>query len=191
MVFLSTKVFSLKNFLSVGDATAQSFFFDTGLQWNDLTPKDQRACRYVQKYIHKLPFGVPVGVDALPLSSLPKIISQLYGNVRQNSRSTIAYKGGIYERDLLARLNIPALNLQDYGCPKAEKLFDQLVWLETCGKHTAYQHCAKVEVEAFAIWLEKTLDAFKEKNKKNGSYRNHQNNKRIETNTVIFIPSSP
>jgi hypothetical protein len=30
------------------------------------------------------------------------------------------------------------------------------------GKHTenaAYQHCAKVEVEAFAIWLEKTLNA--------------------------------
>ena len=89
-------------------------------------PKDQRACRYVQKYIHKLPFGVPVGVDALPLSSLPKIMSQLYGNVRQNSRSTIAYKGGIYERDLLARLNIPALDLQDYCCPKTEKLFDQL-----------------------------------------------------------------
>ena len=149
-------------FLSVGDATAQSFFFDTGLQWNDLTPKDRRACRYVQTHIHKLPFGVPVGVDALPLSSLPKIISQLYENVRQNSRSAIAYKGGIYERDLLARLNIPALDLQDYGCPKAEKLFDQLVWLETCGKHTenaAYQHCAKVEVEAFAMWLEKTLDA--------------------------------
>jgi hypothetical protein len=162
--FLSTKVFSEKNwvFMSVGDATAHSFFFDTGLQWNDLMPKDQRACRYVQKYIHKLPFGVPVGVDALPLSSLPKIISQLYGNVRQNSRSNIAYKGGIYERDLLPRLNIPALDLQDYGCPKAEKLFDQLVWLETCGKHTenaAYQHCAKVEVEAFVIWLEKTLDA--------------------------------
>jgi hypothetical protein len=162
--FFVNKSFFCKElgFLSVGDATAQSFFFDTGLQWNDPTPKDQRACRYVQKYIHKLPFGVPVGVDALPLSSLPKIISQLYRNVRQNSRSTIAYKGGIYERDLLARLNIPALDLQDYGCPKAEKLFDQLVWLETCGKHTenaAYQHCAKVEVEAFAIWLEKTLDA--------------------------------
>ena len=148
--------------LKVGDTEAKSLFFDINLRWDDLTHKDRRACKYVQTHIHKLPFGVPAGVDALPLSSLPKIISQLYENVRQNSRSAIAYKGGIYERDLLARLNIPALDLQDYGCPKAEKLFDQLVWLETCGKHTenaAYQHCAKVEVEAFAMWVEKTLDA--------------------------------
>jgi hypothetical protein len=27
-------------FLKVGDATAQSFFFDIGLRWRDLTPKE-------------------------------------------------------------------------------------------------------------------------------------------------------
>ena len=40
--------------------------------------------------------------------------------------------------------------------PKAESLFDSLVWLETCGNHielNAYHHCAKVEVEAaFGHW---------------------------------------
>jgi hypothetical protein len=44
--------------------------------------------------------------------------------------------------------------LECFNCPKAEKLFDQLIWLETCGNHlesNAYQHCAKVEVEAFAM----------------------------------------
>jgi hypothetical protein len=30
-------------FLKVGDATAQSFFFDIGLRWRDLTPKDLRT----------------------------------------------------------------------------------------------------------------------------------------------------
>jgi hypothetical protein len=39
--FFVNKSFFCKEFgfLSVGDDTAQSFFFDTGLQWNDLTPK--------------------------------------------------------------------------------------------------------------------------------------------------------
>ena len=28
--------------LKVGDSSAQSFFFDLGLRWNDLTPKDKK-----------------------------------------------------------------------------------------------------------------------------------------------------
>jgi hypothetical protein len=55
----------------------------------------------------------------------------------RNSNSTIAYKGGHYETDLLNSLNIPAVNLESFGCPKgkAEKLFDQIIWLETCKNH--------------------------------------------------------
>ena len=41
-----------------------------------------------------------------------------------------------YEKDLLGNLGIPAVNLESFGCPKAEHLFDALVWLETCGHHT-------------------------------------------------------
>ena len=52
-----------------------------------------------------------------------------------NERSTIAYKGGHYEKDLLKHIHVPSINLEDFGCPKAEFLFDQLVWLETCGNH--------------------------------------------------------
>jgi hypothetical protein len=80
-----------------------------------------------------------------------------YREIQIDSNSTIAFKGGHYERDLLASLRIPAVNLECFNCPKAEKLFDQLIWLETCGNHlesNAYQHCAKVEVEAFAMWLQ-------------------------------------
>ena len=66
--------------------------------------------------------------------------------------STLPYKGGYYERDLSTRLGIPSVNLERYSYPKVELLFDDLVWLETCGDHTepnAYHHCAKVEVETF------------------------------------------
>ena len=51
------------------------------------------------------------------------------------SNSTIAYKGGHYEKDLLNSLSIPAVNLESFGCPKAEKLFDQIIWLKTHKNH--------------------------------------------------------
>jgi hypothetical protein len=69
--------------------------------------------------------------------------------------------GGHYERDLLNRLNIPGVNLEACGCPRAEVLFDQLGWLETCGKHLttveAYRHCPKLETEAFGYWLNQNV----------------------------------
>lgn len=71
----------------------------------------------------------------------------------------IAYKGH-FGKDLLKRINIPSVNLEDFGCPKAQKLFDQLVWLETCGNHLenkVYHHCAEIEVEAYAMWLQQHL----------------------------------
>ena len=60
-------------FLKVGDATAQSFFFDIGLRCRrDLTPKDLRTCKYVQTHIHKLPCDVPAGIDARPKGNSQK-----------------------------------------------------------------------------------------------------------------------
>ena len=51
--------------LKIGEAAARSILFDTGLRWFDLSEKDKRTCRYVMKYIHKLPFGMPRGVSQL------------------------------------------------------------------------------------------------------------------------------
>ena len=145
--------------LKVGDTEAKSFFFDINQRWGDLTHKDRKTCSYVQNRILKLPFGVPRGVKAFQISELEAIVENFYTETRKNSESTFAFKGGHYEKDLLAKLNIPSVNLEWFGCPKAEKLFDQLIWLETCGNHienNAYQHCAKVEVEAYALWMRKS-----------------------------------
>ena len=107
------------------------------------------------KKIHKLPFGVPREVKAIPISELGSIVENFYREVQIESNLTIAYKGGHYERDLLRNLKIPSVNLECFGCPKAEKLFSSLVRIKTCGNHleaNAYQHCAKVE--AFAHWFQ-------------------------------------
>ena len=110
--------------------------------------------------IHKLPFGVPRGVESVEITALEGIVWDFYHAVRQNTNSVIGYKGGCCERDLLASIGIPSVNLEWFGCPKANGLIDRWVWLETCGKHTAsdaYLHCPKVEVEAFEQWLQSKL----------------------------------
>ena len=146
--------------LRVGDAAASSFLFYIGVRWDDLTPKDRSTCRYVTQFIHKSPFGVPRRVEAFEISALGRNTVEFYQRAWQNGSSVIGYKGAHYEKNLLASLGVPSLNLESFGCPKAERLIERLVWLETCGNHTvadAYLHCPKVEVEAFGHWMQDTL----------------------------------
>ena len=88
--------------MKVGDVAAQSHFFDLGIRWSDLTEKDKRTCDCVMRFIHKLPFGVPGGVGAYELSVLEEIVATFYYRDKRNERSILGYKGGHFERDLLA-----------------------------------------------------------------------------------------
>ena len=65
-------------------------------------------------------------------------VKALYENSRTSELDVVAFKGGHVERDLLTRLPIPFIDLEEYGCPKIEKLVvhkgldaDQI----GCGKH--------------------------------------------------------
>ena len=84
-------------------------------------------------------------LESMPcLKSLKDIVADLYKNTCKNGNSTVAYKGGHFEKDLLASLSIPAVNLEKFGCPKATSLIRDMVWLETCGCHVipeAYDNC--------------------------------------------------
>ena len=140
--------------IGVGKDAGESHLFDMGIRWQDLSNKEQKSCMFLTKNIHELPFAASRG--SIPLCNLNVIVKHFYNNIKQDEESTIAYKGGHLERDLLKQINIPAINLEDFGCPKAEFLFGRLIWLETCGQLIgthAYHHCPKVEVEAFALWL--------------------------------------
>ena len=135
----------------VGKDEAQSFFFDIGLRWKDLSKKEKRTCSYVLKKIHRLPSGVTNGTRTLPIASLGKIVADFNHSVTKS-----AYEGGHYERDLLDLQKILSVNLKSFNCPKAEAPFSALVWMDTCGNHTVsnvYHHWAKVEVEDFGCWL--------------------------------------
>ena len=160
--FTINRVFYCKELgmIKVGDAVGRSVFFDIGICWADLSAKDKTTCRYVMQKIHKLRFGVPRGVESIEITALEGIVWDFYPAVWQDTNSVIGYKGGCCERDLLASIGIPLVNLEWLGSPKAKGLIYCLVWLETCAKHTvsdAYLHCPKVEVEAFEQWLQSKL----------------------------------
>ena len=139
--------------LKIGNDEGSSYHFNLGINWQDLSVKDRQQCKFVSEKIHKLRFEDPKGI---PLANLEGIVQEFYECTKRDTMSTIGYKGGHFERDLLRKLEIPSVNLEDFGCPKAVHLFDKLAWLETCGMHIGkdpYLHCPKVEVEAFGCWL--------------------------------------
>ena len=96
-------------------------------------------------------------MSALPVGTLEDIVIKLYQETMQNKNSIIAFKGGCFEKDLLASCGIPSVNLERFGCPKASLIIKTMVWLETCSQHLVpdtFEHCPMVEVEAYAQWLE-------------------------------------
>ena len=140
--------------LNMNGEVATSHHFNLPFTYHDLTEKDQKTCYYLFKHVHKLPF---ITQNSLPLHQLEPVVKNFHEKIGQK---VIAYKGGHFERDLLAQLGIPGINLELFGCPKAEQLFDRLIWLETCGQHVGkdpYRHCPKTEVEAFGAWLKEYL----------------------------------
>ena len=146
--------------MRVGATYAESYFFDINVRWSDLDNETKRQCSYVIRNIHRLPFGVPQGVRSVRLSQLNEIVTDFYERHRRGPGSTLAFKGGHFERDLLTRLNIPSADLEAYECPKADSLICDLGWVETCGNHmtfNAFDHCPKVEVESYEQWLSAKL----------------------------------
>ena len=78
--------------IKLGDAVGRSVFFDIGVHWDDLSPKDKKTCEFTMRKIHKLPFGVPCGVKANKISELGDIISSFYKQVKRSESLVLAYK---------------------------------------------------------------------------------------------------
>jgi hypothetical protein len=145
--------------ITYGDTYGTSFHFNTPLQYEKLSKKDRIQVKFLQEYIHGLSL---TDKNAMNQDMVDIIIKRFYAAYKMNHDSAIAYKGGSVEKDLLSRLNIPSINLELIGCPKAVDIFPEMVWLESCRKHSllknktdSYKHCPRVEVQAFLFWLTK------------------------------------
>ena len=139
------------------DTYGTSFHFNTTLRYEELNEKDKTNVNFLQNNIHGLSLSDENGLGR---DMIDTIIKKFYTALKINNESVIAYKGGFIEKNLLAKLKIPAINLELYGCPKADNIFPEMVWLESCGQHNllknttdTYRHSPKVEVEAYLHWL--------------------------------------
>ncbi len=129
------------------------------LCYEELCEKDKTNVKFLQKHVHGLTLG---NENDLNKDMLDVIVKKFYDAYKTDNKSVLAYKGGSIEKDLLAKLNIPSVNLELFGCPKAKNIFPEMVWLESCGEHNllkdkrnTHEHCPKVEVEAYLYWLTK------------------------------------
>ena len=115
--FTINKIFYCKELACIrkGQTYATSTLFDLGLQWKDLSEKDKKAARFVERYIHKIRFTSPPNQPTVPLFRLPDIVKEFFSE----PDALVAYKGGHFEKDLLRRVGIPSINSNLLGVLKS------------------------------------------------------------------------
>lgn len=138
---------------------ASSLHFKPSFQYNQLPARDKRQVDYVYKHIHALPFNAHPSELAVPARVVPLVVRALYLLLRRPHQNVVAYKGGNLERDLLKKLNVPSINLELYGCPKANQLpemgYDPGL---SCGCHDMnIGHCPRQETFLFYQWMTQRL----------------------------------
>ena len=95
-----------------------SWFLENKLPYLSLEQRDRKTVNYVFRHIHGLRFESSLPEKALPQHMIKPLIDSAY----HHSRTPHRYMVGHLEKDLLNELQIPSVNLEDFGCPKVEKL---------------------------------------------------------------------
>lgn len=144
-----------------------SILFDLTEVSKTFTKQEWDTATFTKHRIHGLslrPFYAEKNLEDLEqLEMFIRIIRfRTSGNGNKN---IVAYKGGHFERDVLNRMDVPSINLEDLNCPK----FDELIKFyepddlpQDCGHHiqkfNKVFHCPKVECYVFAEWLKDYLN---------------------------------
>lgn len=158
--FTINKIFRVREmgFCSITKQTYGSFRFNLSHLLNEMNETDWKTVCYLQHNLHGLTLEPhPEEQDCLKEKDINKIILQLYEKSKTAEKYVVGYKGGTFERDLLEKLQIPYLNLEDFGCPKFEHLSEPQ--MKDCGFHIKIHnvHCPMKECVAFAYWLYEKL----------------------------------
>ena len=132
------------------------WFLENTLPYVWLEKRDRKTVNYVYHNIHGLRFEPTPQEKALPQHMIKPLIDVTYQRSRTQQQTIVAYKGGHLEKDLLDELRIPCVNLENFGCPKVEKIiamgFDVP---SSCGHHAnPSHHCPKQETHLFYQWLQ-------------------------------------
>ena len=95
-------------------ASLEQEFFPC-IQYNDLERKYQKSFRFCRAHIHKLSYN-PEERQSSPCSAAAEEIN---GFVTDNEIEIIMYKGGDVEKFICEELEIPSLNIEQFGVTKA------------------------------------------------------------------------
>lgn len=129
------------------------------------TDKDWRTIRYCTNYIHGLSLkSLPGEKNPFDEEFLKILLKLEYKEAKTAEKYLVAFKGGHVERDVLEELEIPYVNLEDFGCPKFDCLEHFLKpVVKDCGYHKklrnegATAHCPRIECFFFAEWVKNEL----------------------------------
>ena len=103
------------------------------------------------RFIHKLPFGVPRGVEAKISLCTGRNSVWFLSELKGMKKSMIAYKGN-YEKRFAGQSWHTVAEFGVLWLSKSRGTNGSVDMVETCGNHSwrnAYIHCLKVEAEAF------------------------------------------
>jgi len=118
--------------------------------------KPDRKDRGTNEWIYRHVFDIPFTAYWFGMIGCDKL-SEVVRSFYVNDGSVVAYKGGHYEKDLLASLGIPCVNLEDLGCPKVDVIRSEapagiVHEVPQCGHHR-FCHCPMEEVRWMHYWL--------------------------------------
>lgn len=139
-----------------GENDSQHFY--SPLKYSQLNYKDRRTVNHVYRHVHGLRFEASYKEAALPQRDVEGVIRALYKN------GLIAYNGGHIEKDFLDKMDLPSLDLEEFGCPKADSLWSSHYPPgKSCGFHKVetfkFIHCPKQETFLFYQWLKNKLQS--------------------------------
>ena len=104
------------------DGDARSLHFRPPFRYAKLSAQDKGTTKHVYRHVHVLPFNAQPEELAVSGRIIPAVVRFLYLISRTLDRPFVACKGGNLEKNLLQKLNIPAINLEWFGCPRADQL---------------------------------------------------------------------
>lgn len=145
-----------------GDVLAHSYRFDLSFFDFSHCPEAVSTINHQIRYVTGLPLKPQPGEKVYDYSTVKSCIRSIYKMCQTPKRNIVGYKGGVFEKKYLDELEIPNIDISQYGCPKYQYLVEQKIvqsHLIDCGYHRKIDgqvnivHCPRAEVTAFKDWL--------------------------------------
>lgn len=152
-------------YVPMEDEEPGHYSFDLSASVELRDEKDRKSVWYCRKFLHGLPLYPRRNEMCRAPEFLDDLLQQLYEEHKTEDKDLVAYKGGVCEKVKLEQLGIPSVNLEDFGCPKFDRIKDFYPKLQgTCWLHDKPKtgdtfHCVVAEVLTFKAWVQDNLNA--------------------------------